>query len=81
MKKFMVSLYEKGSHVNCSIAVTTAMILLSRTNEQSVKNVVVTSTWGKSLLRRAEFQRRVATTGKVEIPDSAKKETGLQDHY
>lgn len=42
-------------------------------------SVVVTRTWGSSL-QRVEFQRSVATTGKVEIPDSAKKETVLQDH-
>ena len=78
--KFMVLLYKKGGHVNCSIALKTAIVLLGRTNEQSVKSVVVTRTWG-SLLQSVDFQRRVATTGKVETPDSAKKETGLQDHY
>ena len=43
--------------------------------------MVVTTTWGKSLLQRIGFQRRAATTSKVEIPDSAKKEAGLQYFY
>ena len=80
-RKFMVLLYKKGGHVSRSIAATTAMVLLSRTDDESVKNVVVTTTWGKSLLQRIGFRRRAATTSKVEIPDSAKKEAGLQHHY
>ena len=47
----MVLLYKKGDHVSRSIAATTAIVLLSRTNDESVKNVVVTSTWGRSLYR------------------------------
>ena len=81
VRKFMVSIYKKGGHVRCSIAATTAMISLSRTNSESVKNVVVTSTWGRSLLQKIWFRRRAATTVKVEMTESAKKETGLQYHY
>ena len=54
--------------------------LLSRTGDESVKNVVVTTTWGKSMLQRIGFRRRAATTSKVEIRDSTKKEAGFQ-HY
>ena len=36
---------------------------------------------GKVFLKRMGFRRRVATTAKVEIPDSARKEAGLQYHY
>ena len=81
VKNVMVSLYRKGGHVSRSIAAITAMALLSRTDDESVKNVAVTTTRGKSLLQRIEFRRREATTSKVEIPDSAKKEAGLQHHY
>ena len=48
---------------------------------ESVKNVVFTTTWGRSLLQRIGFRRWPATTSKVEIADSAKKEAGLQHHY
>ena len=50
VRKFVVSLYKKGGHVSRSIAATIAMILLSRTNDESVKKVVVMTAWGKSLL-------------------------------
>ena len=72
---FMVSLYKKGGHASRSIAATTAMV---RTDDE---NAVVISTWGRSLLQRIGFQRRVPTTGKVEILENAKKEAGLQHHY
>ena len=81
VRKFVVSLYKKGGHVSRSIAATTTMILLSRTNDESVKKVVVMTAWGKILLQRTGFRRRAATTSKVEIPDSAKKEAGLRHHH
>ena len=77
VRKFIVSLYTKGGHVSRSIAVKTAMVFLSRTHDESVKNAVVTSTWGGRLLQRIGFRRRAVTTVKVEIPESAKKEAGL----
>ena len=44
VSKFMVSLYKKGGHVSCSVAATTVMVLLNKTVDESVKNMVVTST-------------------------------------
>ena len=41
----MVLLYKNVGHASRSITVTTAMVLLSRTDDESVKNVVVTSTF------------------------------------
>ena len=54
---FMVSLYEKEGHVSCSICVTTAIVLLSRMDDESLQNGVVTTTWEKSLLQRTGFRR------------------------
>ena len=71
VRKFMVSICKKGSHASRSIAATTAMLLLSRTDDESAKNVVVATTWGKSLLQRIRFQRRALNTSKVKVPDSA----------
>ena len=79
--KFMVLLYVKGNHISRSIAATTAMFLLSRTDDVSVENVIATSTWGKIISQRIWFRRRAAIAGKVEILDSAKKEAGLQQYY
>ena len=53
-KFFMVSL-KKEVMFSRSIAATTAVVLLSRMNGESVKNVVVTTTWGKSLSQRIGF--------------------------
>ena len=36
VRMFMVSLYEKEGHVSCSIAVRTAIVLLSRMDDESV---------------------------------------------
>ena len=54
-RKFIVSLYKKGGHVTSSVAATTGMVLLSRTDVKSVKNVVATSTWGRCLLQKIAF--------------------------
>ena len=37
--------------------------------------------WGCSILQRLGFRRRVATTGKVEVLEGARKEAGLQHHF
>ena len=37
VRKFIVLLYKKGGHVNCSIAATTAMVLLSKIDGKYVK--------------------------------------------
>ena len=72
---------KKEVMISRSIAVTTTIVLLSSTDDESVKNVAVTTTWVKTLLQSTGFWRRAVTISKVEIPDSAKKETGLQHHY
>ena len=53
-KLFMVSL-KKEVMFSRSIAATTAVVLLSRMNGESVKNVVVTTTWGKGQSQRIGF--------------------------
>ena len=37
--------------------------------------------WGRSILQRLGFRKRVETTGKVEFPERARKEAGLQHHF
>ena len=81
VRKFIFALYTKGGHVSRSIVATTAKVLLSRTQDESLKTLAVTNVWGKSFLKRMRFRRQAATTAKVEIPESAKKEAGLLYHY
>ena len=57
------------------------MFLLSRSEDLSLKNIKTTPTWGRSILQRLGFRRRVATTGKVKFPEGARKEAGLQHHF
>ena len=40
-------------------------------------NDLDSSTWAKSLFRRMGFKNCMKTTGKIEIPDGARKETQL----
>ena len=37
--------------------------------------------WGRSILQRLGCWRKVATTGRVEVPEEARKEAGLQHHF
>ena len=55
VRKFIVSLYKKG-HVSRSIAATTAMVLLSSTDDESVKNVVVRLHGEKVCYRELGFE-------------------------
>ena len=79
VRKFMVYFIKSGN-VGRSIAAATAMVLASRTDGESVKNLFVTSTWGRNLLQKTGLRRWAVTAAKVKIPDSPKKEAGLQHH-
>ena len=72
---------KKGGHISYGIASTTANVLLSRSEDLSLKNIKTTPMWGRSILQRLGFLRRVATTGKVEVTEGARKEAGLQHHF
>ena len=79
VRKFMVYFIKSGN-VGRSIAAATAMVLASRTDGESVKNLFVTSTWGRNLLQKTGLRRWAVTAAKVKIPESPKKEAGLQHH-
>ena len=49
------------------------MVSLSRPDDDSVENVVVTSTWGRSILRRIEFPRQAANTEKFKYHREQRK--------
>ena len=76
-----MALYAKSGYMSRAIVTTTAQVLINRCEDQSLKNIVVTDTWAKSFWQRSSFRRRAGTTAKVEIPESAKKEAGVQHHY
>ena len=69
VQKFLMALFEKGGHISVTTsASTTANVLLSRGEDLSLKNITTTPMWGRSILQRLGLRRRVATTGKVEVP-------------
>ena len=80
VRKFMVYFIKSGN-VGRSIAAATAMVLASRTDGESVNNLFVTSTWRRNLLQRIGLRRWAATAAKVKIPESPKKEAGLQHSW
>ena len=76
-----MALFNKGGHISYGIASTTANVSLSRNEDLPLKNIKTTPMWGRSILQRLGFRRRVATAGKVEVPEGARKEAGLQHHF
>ena len=71
----------KGGFVGTAIATTITQVLLAQSDNPSLKNFLVMTTWGRSLLQRMGFVQHVTTTGKAEVPEGAKREAGLQYHY
>ena len=59
VQKFLVTLFEKGGHISFGIASTTENVLLSRGEDLSLKNVKTSPMWGRSILLRLGFRRRV----------------------
>ena len=82
VRQFLMALHLKGGHVSYEIAATTAKVFISNSGIESIQNLNITgNNWGRSFLRRMGFKRRVVTTGKVRVPEGAKREAGLQHHY
>ena len=77
VRKFLMVLFKKGGHISYGIASTTTNVLLSRSEDLSLKNIKTTPMSGRSTLQRPGYRRRVATTGKVEVSEGARKEAGL----
>ena len=76
-----MAVFRKGGYISYGIASTTANVLLSRSEDLFLKSIKTTPVWGCSILQRLGFRRRVATTGRVEVPEGARKEAGPQHHF
>ena len=72
---FLLALRNRGGRVSYSIAIATAKVLIERSNH--VSTIVPGVNWAQSLFRPMGFNRRAATTGKVDIPHGARKEAEL----
>ena len=77
VKVYIVSLRYRGDCISRTIAITAAKVFASRSNDPSVRNMVIGEAWAQSLFRRMGYKRRFGTTSKVPIPDKARNKTEL----
>lgn len=71
----------RGAVINTSLAKATANALIRRHPDIVGEIDIDSSSWAKSLFKRMGFVRRVKTSSKVNIPDSARKELEYLFHY
>ena len=77
VQRFLLALRSQGELVSRTIAITTARALIPRNPQYNLGHVKIDFSWAQSLFRRMESKRRMRTTGKVEIPEGARKEVEL----
>ena len=65
----------RGGVISKAVAVATAKTLIKRNPELNLSHLYIEdSSWYKSLFKRMSVKRRLATTGKVSIPEELQKE-------
>ena len=72
VQKFLMVLFKKSGHISYKIASIIVNVLLSRSEDSSLKNIKTTPMWGRSILQRLGFCKQVATIRKVEVPKVAR---------
>ena len=78
VQRFLLSLRRTGGLVSSAIAISAAKALIARNPQYNLSHIDLDSSqWGQSLFRRMGFKKRMRTTGKVEIPEGARKEAEL----
>ena len=78
VQKFLLALRSRGGLVSLTIAISSAKALIARNPQLNLNHIDLDSScWAQSLFRRMGFKRRLLTTGKVEIPEGARKEAEL----
>ena len=78
VQKYIRAYRSRGGPVNSIIVVSIAKVLIARNPQLNLEHIDLdSSSWTKSLFKRMGLARRMKTTGKVEIPEGAKKEAEL----
>lgn len=77
VRKFIMALRYRGGQATFSIAIAVAKALIDTGNDEGLKVIQFGKDWAQSFYRRMGFQKRAATTGKVTIPEGARKEAEL----
>lgn len=66
-KGLMVLSHKRGYFITYSVAAAKANVLLSKSAVASLKPIKVDVTWERGILQSMEFQKRISTTGKVDV--------------
>ena len=78
VQRFLLSLRRTGGLVSSAVAISAAKALIARNPQYNLSHIDLDSShWAQSLFRRMGFKKRMQTTGKVEIPEGARKEAEL----
>ena len=78
VQRFLLSLRRTGGLVSSAVAISAAKALIARNPQYNLSHIDLDSShWAQSLFRRMGFKKRMRTTGKVEIPEGARKEAEL----
>ena len=76
--RFLLSLRGTGGLASSAVAISAAKALIARNPQYNLSHIDLDSShWAQSLFRRMGFKKRMQTTGKVEIPEGARKEAEL----
>ena len=76
--RFLLSLRGTGGLASSAVAISAAKALIARNPQYNLSHIDLDSShWAQSLFRRMGFKKRMRTTGKVEIPEGARKEAEL----
>ena len=77
VQNFLLVARGRGSIIKTATAIATATGFMQNSNDEYYSTVTLGRPWAQSLFRRMGFVRRFAKTGKVEIPEGAKREAEL----
>ena len=78
VQRFLLSLRRTGGLVSSAIVTSSAKALIARNPQYNLSHIDLDSSHlAQSLFRRMVFKKRMRTTGKVEIPEGARKEAEL----
>ena len=66
-KGLMVLSHKRGYFITYSVAAAKPNVLLSKSAVASLKPIKVDVTWERGILQSMEFQKRISTTGKVDV--------------
>ena len=77
VRKFLSALRYHGGRTTFSVVVAVAKALVQKSDDNGLKILQFGKNWAQSLFRRMGFKKELPLTGKVIIPEGARKEAAL----